>query len=235
MPTLYLLPTPLADQTADQVLSPQVREIVRRVDAYLVENVRTARRFISSLGTGRVIDELRFFDLHKDTPETDTRSQLSELFAQGTDAAVLAEAGCPGVADPGAVAARLAHGMGWRVAPLVGPSSLLLALMASGLNGQSFAFHGYLPIDKAERAKALRQLEKEARQRRQTQLFIETPYRNQALLGDILAHCQPDTQLCVACNLTAPDEYIRTGSVRDWRKMTPLPDLHKKPTVFLLL
>ncbi|WP_128548412.1 SAM-dependent methyltransferase [Larkinella soli] len=232
MPTLYLIPTVLADQTTDTVLSPQVREVISRTDVYFVENVRTTRRFISSLKTGRVIDELTFFDLHKDTPEADTRRQLLDLSRENRDAGVLSEAGCPGVADPGAEAVRLAHQAGWRVAPLVGPSSILLALMASGMSGQSFAFHGYLPIDRHERAKAIRQREQDARRNRQTQIFMETPYRNNQLLADVLQSCQPDTRLCLAADLTAPTEFIRTMTVREWKNHPP--DLHKKPTVFLL-
>ncbi|RIV26827.1 SAM-dependent methyltransferase [Fibrisoma montanum] len=233
MPTLYLIPTTLADDTAEQVLPAQVREVISQTDAYFVENLRTARRFISGLKTGRVIDETLFYDLDKDTPEAETRQQLQELAKQQRNAGVLSEAGCPGVADPGAVAVAIAHKLGWSVMPLVGPSSILLALMASGLSGQSFVFHGYLPIDRHDRSRALRFLDKEAHQRRQTQIFMETPYRNNALFADILANCQPDTRLCVACNLTAPDAFVRTLTIRDWKSQTP--DLHKKPTVFLLL
>ncbi|GAB3334685.1 SAM-dependent methyltransferase [Larkinella ripae] len=233
MPVLYLIPTVLAEHTADQVLSPQIRAVIGQTPVFFVENVRTARRFISSLKTGVVIDELTFFDLHKDTPETDTRQQLQSLKQQNRDAGILSEAGCPGVADPGAVAVRLAHQAGWQVRPLVGPSSILLALMASGLSGQSFAFHGYLSIEKPARVQEIRQLEQDARKRQQTQIFMETPYRNNQLLADILATCSPDTRLCVACNLTAPDELVRTLSIRDWKTQTP--DLHKKPSLFLIL
>ena len=233
MPTLYLIPTPLADDTAELVLPPTIREIVEKTDAYFVENVRTARRFISSLKTGRVIDETTFFDLDKDTPPTDTRRQIQELMERKRDAGVLSEAGCPGVADPGAVVVGMAHTLGWRVEPLVGPSSILMALMASGMSGQSFVFHGYLPIEKQDRIRAIRFLEKEAQDRLQTQIFMETPYRNDALFADVLANCQPNTRLCVACNLTAPDAFVRTLTIRDWKKQ--IPDLRKKPTVFLLL
>jgi 16S rRNA (cytidine1402-2'-O)-methyltransferase len=230
--TLFLIPTVLAPGTAAEVLAPQVRETIGRLDYFFAENLRTARRFISELKTGRAIDTLTFFELHKDTPERETAEQLQRLQEAGHDAGVLSEAGCPGVADPGAVAVRLSHRLGLRVAPLVGPSSILLALMGSGFSGQSFAFHGYLPIDKAERAKAVRQLEKEAQQRDQTQIFMETPYRNHALLEELLRTCQPNTPLCIACQLTAPDQFIRTLTVREWQRQPP--DLHKKPTVFLL-
>lgn len=233
MPTLYLIPTLLADDTAGQVLPPHIRDVIEKTDAYFVENVRSARRFISGLKTSRVIDETTFFDLDKDTPPADTRRQIQELTERKRNAGVLSEAGCPGVADPGAVIVGMAHMLGWRVEPLVGPSSILLALMASGLNGQSFVFHGYLPIEKAERARAVRFLEKEAQGRLQTQIFMETPYRNDALFADVLANCEPNTRLCVACNLTAPDAFVRTMTIRDWKSQTP--DLRKKPTVFLLL
>ncbi|HEV7348137.1 SAM-dependent methyltransferase [Telluribacter sp.] len=229
--TLYLIPTVLAEDTAPQVLSPQILEVVGQLDHFLVENVRTARRFISSLRLGKVIDELQFFELNKDTPEFQTYEHLRQLPA-GTRVGILSEAGCPGVADPGAVAVGLAHQLGYKVVPLVGPSSILLALMASGMSGQSFAFHGYLPIDKVQRRKAIQQLEREASQRHQTQLFMETPFRNNQLLEAILEACLPDTRLCIACNLTAPDELVRTLPIRAWKQQKP--DLHKKPTIFLL-
>ncbi|GAB3167822.1 SAM-dependent methyltransferase [Telluribacter humicola] len=229
--TLYLIPTVLAEGTAHQVLSPQVLEVIRQVDYFFVENVRTARRFISSLRLGKVIDELTFFELTKDTPKFDTYEQLRQLPA-GSTAGIISEAGCPGVADPGAVAVGLAHQLGYTVVPLVGPSSILLALMASGMSGQSFAFHGYLPIDKVQRRKTIQQLEREASQRHQTQLFMETPFRNNQLLEAVLEACHPDTRLCIACHLTAPDELIRTLPVKSWKQQKP--DLHKKPTIFIL-
>lgn len=233
MPTLYLIPTLLADDTADLVLPPTIRGIIEKTDAYFVENVRSARRFISGLKTSRLIDETTFFELDKDTPPADTRRQIQELTERKRNAGVLSEAGCPGVADPGAVIVGMAHTLGWRVEPLVGPSSILLALMASGMSGQSFVFHGYLPIERQDRARAIRFLEKEAQQRQQTQIFMETPYRNDALFAEILANCQGNTRLCVACNLTAPDAFVRTLSIKEWK--TQVPDLRKKPTVFLLL
>ncbi|QMW00247.1 SAM-dependent methyltransferase [Spirosoma foliorum] len=233
MPTLYLIPTLLADDTASQVLPPPIQGIIEKTDAYFVENIRTARRFISGLKTTRVIDETTFFELDKDTPPADTRRQIQELTERKRNAGVLSEAGCPGVADPGAVVVGMAHALGWKVEPLVGPSSILLALMGSGMSGQSFVFHGYIPIDRQDRARSLRHLEKEAQTRQQTQIFMETPYRNDALFADILANCQPNTRLCVACNLTAPDAFIRTLTIREWKSQAP--DLRKKPTVFLLL
>jgi len=233
MPILYLIPTPLAEDTAQQVLAPTIREVIAATDAYFVENLRTARRFITELKTERVIDETTIHLLDKDTPQSDTRKQIQELMERKRNAGVMSEAGCPGVADPGAVVVGMAHKLGWKVVPLVGPSSILLALMASGLSGQSFVFHGYLPIDRNDRGRALRFMEKEAQQRLQTQIFMETPYRNNQIIGDIIANCHPETRLCVACNITAPDAFVQTRTIREWKSQ--IPDLHKKPTVFLLL
>ncbi|WP_375416923.1 SAM-dependent methyltransferase [uncultured Hymenobacter sp.] len=234
MPTLYLIPTPLAEATAAQVLPPQVAAAVARLPYFLVENVRTARRFVKEIAPARVIEEIRFAVIDKDSSEPDVRQALAPLLAgEVAEAGILSEAGCPGIADPGAALAREAHRLGLRVVPLVGPSSLLLALMASGLEGQRFAFHGYLPIEKAPRAAALKALEREAQQRRQTQLFIETPYRNEALLTDLLAHLQPGTRLCVAADLTGAGEFIRTLTIAEWRR-APKPALHKVPAVFLV-
>lgn len=229
---LYLIPTPLADGTSSSVLPAQVPEAVKDLDFFFAEELRTARRFISGLRLGKVIENLTFYELNKKTPEAETLTQLKALLKENKDAGVLSEAGCPGVADPGAVAVKLAHQLGIEVIPLVGPSSLLLALMASGMNGQSFVFHGYLPIDRAPRVKAIKQLESEALTRKQTQLFIETPYRNNQVFEDILIHCQPTTRLCVACQVTAPDGFVKTRTIKEWKAQTI--DLHKKPTVFLI-
>ncbi|WP_353721428.1 SAM-dependent methyltransferase [Dyadobacter sp. 676] len=227
--SLYLIPTILADGTQNNVLSPQIRDAVQRLDIFFVENVRTARRFISSLKLGKVIDELTFIELHKDTPEAETVASLRNL---SRSAGVISEAGCPGVADPGAVAVRIAHELGVRVVPLVGPSSILLALMASGMSGQSFVFHGYLPIDKVQRRKALQALERNARQFQQTQIFMETPFRNNQLLDAVMEACSPESSLCIAANVTAADEFIRTMPVGKWKAAKP--DLHKIPAIFLL-
>lgn len=230
-PTLFLIPTILAPDTAAKVLSPQVAEVIGHLDYFLAEEVRTARRFVSSLRLGRVIEQLTFYELSKKTTSTQVLDYLREL-PEGVDVGVLSEAGCPGVADPGAVAVALAHSLGWRVAPLVGPSSILLALMASGFSGQSFAFQGYLPIDRAERQKAIKRLEQLVASQQQTQLFMETPFRNNQLLEALLQTCQPDSRLCIASNLTAPEEYIRIQTIAQWR-VSP-PNLHKKPTIFVL-
>lgn len=230
-PTLFLIPIILAPDTAAQVLSPQVTEVIGQLDYFLVEEVRTARRFISSLRLGRVIEQLNFQELSKKTTATEILEYFHTL-PEGVDVGVLSEAGCPGVADPGAVAVALAHSLGWRVAPLVGPSSILLALMASGFSGQSFAFQGYLPIDRAERQKAIKRLEQLVTSQQQTQLFMETPFRNNQLLEALLQTCHPNSKLCIASNLTAPEEYIRTQTIAQWRASPP--DLHKKPTIFVL-
>ncbi|MHA4742159.1 SAM-dependent methyltransferase [Dyadobacter sp. MSC1_007] len=227
--SLYLIPTVLAEGTQNAVLTPQIREVIGNLDIFLVENVRTARRFISSLKLGKVIDDLTFIELDKDTPEAATAAALKSL---KSSAGIISEAGCPGIADPGAVAVRIAHQRGIKVVPLVGPSSILLALMGSGMSGQSFAFHGYLPIDKAARKKALQNLERNARQLLQTQIFMETPFRNEQLFEAVLEACAPDTLLCIAANVTAIDEMIKTMTVKNWKSAKP--DLHKKPSIFLI-
>lgn len=228
--TLFLIPTILAPDTQETVLPPQIKAVVSELNVFFVEELRTARRFISSLKLNKVIDDITFYELNKDTPQDETLAQLKKL---KTDAGIISEAGCPGIADPGAVAVGFAHQLGHKVVPLVGPSSILMALMASGFNGQSFTFNGYLPIDKLARIKSLKDLEQIAKKKQQTQIFMETPFRNNQLLEDVLQNLNPETLLCVACNVTAEDEFIKTLRVKDWRKSKP--DLHKKPTIFLLL
>ena len=228
---LLLIPSVIAPDTAKEVLPRQVLLTLSRVDYFLAENLRTSRRFISSLKLGRPIDTLHFQQLDKRTSPQELKSLLGPLL-QGHDMGVLSEAGCPGVADPGALAVAYAHQHNIPVTPLVGPSSFLLALMASGFSGQSFAFHGYLPINKEARRKSIQQMEKIAQQQQQTQIFMETPYRNNSLLRDILESCRPATRLCIAKNVTGEDEFIRSCSIKDWKQQ--LPDLHKVPVVFLL-
>lgn len=228
---LYLIPNVIAENTAPNLIALQVREVVKKTDYYLVENIRTARRYISSLKTGRVIEEMIFEILDKKTKQ----EQMSELIApvfKGKNVGVMSESGCPGVADPGALAVAFAHKKGIEVVPLVGPSSLLMALMASGFNGQKFCFHGYLPIDRKEAASTIKKLEAESHNNRQTQLFIETPFRNNQLFQQLITHCRPDTQLCVAKDVSGSEEFIKTKSIRDWKKQKP--ELHKVPVVFLL-
>lgn len=228
--TLFLIPTILAPETQETVLPPQIKDVVSELNIFFVEELRTARRFISSLKLNKVIDDITFYELNKDTPPDQTLAQLKKL---KTDAGIISEAGCPGIADPGAVAVGFAHQLGHKVVPLVGPSSILMALMASGFNGQSFTFNGYLPIDKQLRIKSLQSLEQIAKKKQQTQIFMETPFRNNQLLEDVLQTLNTETLLCIACNVTAEDEFIKTLQIKDWRKSKP--DLHKKPTIFLLL
>lgn len=226
---LYLIPSVVAENTEKEVITPQVKEVCLHTKKYLVENIRTARRFISSLQLGITISDLEFFLLDKKTPEAELPGLLKPLL-EGEDVGVISEAGCPGVADPGSAAVALAHKKGIRVIPLTGPSSILLALMASGFNGQSFAFHGYLPLKVPERIKAVKDLEREA-QKGQTQIFMETPYRNNHLLSDILEHCNSNTLLCIASGVTGEQELIKTLPVSQWKKEKP--DIHKIPSLFL--
>jgi 16S rRNA (cytidine1402-2'-O)-methyltransferase len=227
---LYLVPVPLAEGTASQVLPPQVAEVLRQTQVFWVENIRSARRFISQLKLGLVIDELHFEVLDKDTSIEVVRGWYQTHGSESI--VVLSEAGCPGVADPGSVAVRLAHELGIGVVPLVGPSSILLALMASGFSGQSFVFHGYLPIEKQAKVQQIKQIEKEALAKNQTQIFMETPYRNNQLLDELLANCASQTRLHIAANITAPQQFLQTQTIQYWRKNKP--DLHKIPVIFCI-
>ncbi len=229
-PVLYLIPCLLAEDTHDAVLPPGLKQVVASTRVFLAEDIRSARRFISSLKLGISIESLRFIELNKDTRPEEITPFLKNL---KENAGVISEAGCPGIADPGALAVDIAHSLDIRVVPLTGPSSILLALMASGMNGQSFVFHGYLPIERDERLRKLKVLEKDAQSKQQTQIFIETPYRNNQMLESILSQLNPSLKLCIACRITAPDEYIRTLTIAGWKK-GGLPDLHKKPCIFLL-
>lgn len=232
MGILYLIPLPIAIDTQTKVLTPQILEVIPELDTFFVEDIRTARRFISSLKLGIVIDDLEFYVLDKKTEEQSYRDYI-KILTSGKNAGLMSEAGSPGVADPGSVLVRLAHQTQVQVIPLVGPSSILLALMASGLNGQNFSFIGYLPIQRQERMKRIQAIEKLSAQKKQTQIFIETPYRNGSLFEDLLKTCQPHTKLCVACHLTSPEEFIKTQIVKDWKLLKDI-DLHKKPTIFLM-
>ncbi|MGI9542792.1 MAG: SAM-dependent methyltransferase [Cyclobacteriaceae bacterium] len=226
---IYLIPTIISPDTESVVLPPQIFQVIKSLDYFLVENVRTARRFISSLKLGLEIGNLQFELLNKHTSPKDI-STLIEPVKAGRSIGVLSESGCPGVADPGAMVVEMAHRQSITVVPLVGPSSLLLALMASGFNGQSFTFHGYLPIDKNDRVKKIKALEVAARNG--TQIFIETPYRNQQMFESIVQSCRGDTLLCVAKNLTAQDSWVKTRSINQWKKNQPA--INKIPVVFLL-
>ncbi|MHA6250171.1 SAM-dependent methyltransferase [Pontibacter sp. CAU 1760] len=231
--TLYLIPTVLADHTADKVISPQVVETVRHLQYFIVENLRTARRYVKSICPELVIEQLTFVQIDKDATPAQVQASLKPLVEAGEDAGIISEAGCPGVADPGAEVVKFAHQKNIKVIPFAGPSAILLSLMASGFSGQQFAFHGYLPIEKRERLQTLRTLEKEMQQRDQTQIFMETPYRNNKLLEDLLQTLHPETRLCIAANITSPEhEFIQTKTIQQWRGK--LPDIHKQPAVFLI-
>ncbi|WP_298648714.1 SAM-dependent methyltransferase [uncultured Proteiniphilum sp.] len=230
-PALYLIPSLLGDTPVEQVIPPYNISVASHLKYFIVENVRSARRFLKKCNPGIDIDALTFYELNKHTDRNQIASYLLPM-KSGESMGVISEAGCPALADPGADVVAIAQHEGYRVVPLVGPSSILMAIMASGFNGQSFAFHGYLPIDAGERAKKLKQLEARAYSEDQTQLFIETPYRNQKLAEDILQHCKPQTRLCIAIHISCEDESIVTQSVKAWEGK--LPDMHKKPTVFLI-
>ena len=231
--TLYLIPCTLGDTPTERVLPQHVINIARRLNYFVVEQAKTARQFLSALKTEQPIQSLHFNSLNQHTATNELESLLAPLLA-GHDLGVISEAGCPGIADPGADLVGLAHRKGIRVVPLVGPSSILLALMASGMNGQCFAFHGYLPIEEAERKKSISALETESAKRNQTQLFIETPYRNERLFAALLSTCRPQTLLCIATDITLGCEDIQTLSVAQW-KNTAVPTLNKRPSLFLML
>ncbi len=231
--TLYLIPVPLGANTPEDVLPAPALAQIRPLTHFIVENAKSARAFLKAVGTTQPLQSLLLEELNEHTPQAALQKLLEPLLA-GHDVGLVSEAGCPAVADPGADLVALAQQNGIRVVPLVGPSSLLLALMASGLNGQRFAFLGYLPSKPADRSKALREVEAESRKHRQTQIFIETPYRNRQMLDALLATCQPSTRLTLATNLTLPDERIVTLTIAEWKKRTP-PDIERRPTVFLLL
>ncbi len=230
---LYLIPCTLGDTPVEQVLPAYNADIVRGIRHFVVEELRTARRFLRRVDREFPIDDSTFFDMGKHSREQDFASYLKPI-SEGLPVGVISEAGCPAVADPGANLVAMAQRRGIRVVPLVGPNSMILAVMASGLNGQSFAFNGYLPIDEGERARRLQVLEKRSAHESQTQLFIETPYRNRRLFDTLLRTLSPKTRLCVAAGLTTADEWIQTHTVGEWRKLQ-LPDLSHVPAIFLFL
>lgn len=231
--TLYLIPVPLGPTPPQDSLTSSVLATIRPLTYFIVEQAKTARAFLKAAGTEKPLQELQLAELNEHTKADALKDLLAPLLS-GSDVGLLSEAGCPAVADPGANLVALAQKHHIRVVPLIGPSSLLLALMASGLNGQRFAFQGYLPAKEGERIKTLRELESESRKRHQTQIFIETPYRNRAMFDAILGSCQSGTRLTVATDLTLPGETVRTLSIQEWKKQTP-PDIERRPTVFLLL
>ncbi|MFW6044042.1 MAG: SAM-dependent methyltransferase [Marinilabiliaceae bacterium] len=228
---LYLIPNHLGDTQTGMTIPRDVAKTASDLKYYIVENLRTARRFLKLLDKEKDIDGSTFFLMDKHT-DAEEYIHFFHPLEEGHDVGIISEAGCPGVADPGAEIVKIAHRRNIAVVPLTGPSSILLALMASGLNGQNFAFNGYLPIDKNERSKTIKQLESKSIKDNQTQIFIETPYRNASLVREIIKHCQPFTLLCIACDVTLPEEFIKTMPASEWQGN--LPELHKRPTVFLL-
>lgn len=228
---LYLIPTVIAPNTESKVLPADLVKLCNQLDYYLVENVRTARRCLSAMQIERPIPEITFHELSKNTNSADLPELMKPIF-EGKSIGVMSEAGCPGIADPGALAVAFAHHHGIIVEPWVGPSSIFLALMGSGFSGQSFAFSGYLPIEKQERVQALKMMEQKAFKSRETQIFMETPYRNNQLLEDILKTCSANLKLCIAKNVTAADQMIISDSIQNWKKK--IPELHKVPCIFLL-
>lgn len=226
-----MIPITLGDTPVNQVIPEFNNNIINEIDVYIVENIKTARRFLKKAGIVKAIDELTFFELNKRTHESELPTFLQPI-STGKNIGVLSEAGCPGVADPGADIVALAQQKNIKVVPLIGPSSILLALMASGFNGQSFCFNGYLPKDQKDRIRKLKELEKTAKHKQQTQLFIETPYRNTHVLEDILKNCFSTTKLCIAVDITLPSEQIITKTVEDWA--TTNINLQKRPCLFLI-
>jgi 16S rRNA (cytidine1402-2'-O)-methyltransferase len=229
--TLYLIPVPLGETPAETVIPSYNTGIINSITEFIVEDVRTARRHLKIMGIKNPIDTLIFHELGKHSDELQFESYLDAL-AQGKNIGLLSDAGCPGVADPGAAIVRIAHRKSFRVVPLTGPSSLLLALMASGSNGQQFIFHGYLPKERPDRIRKLKELERNALTLNQSQLFIETPFRNDHVFEDLLTTCKNDTLLCIACDITLSSEFIETKRISAWRARKPV--LHKRPAVFII-
>ena len=228
---LYLIPTTLGDNEPLEVLPLSVKKVIEELDCFIVENEKTARKFIKRITPRKSQPSLTILKLDKYADQLEVRSYL-DVCETGVSIGLLSEAGVPAIADPGAEIVKLAHEKGIRVIPLVGPSSIILAMMASGFNGQHFAFNGYLPIDTSERKKAIKSLEKLSKEKNQSQIFIETPYRNEKMFADLKSTLTPTAKLCIACNITLVDEYIRTLEVKDWKSENP--DLHKKPTIFII-
>ena len=231
---LYMIPCPISDQTDVYDVVPEAnRRVMDSLDYFIVENVRSARRFLSKAGISRKIDELEFVELNEHTVAGQAVEAMVKPLLAGRSAGVISEAGVPGVADPGALVVEACHKHNLRVVPLVGPSSILLAMMASGLNGQSFAFNGYLPVKPPERSKAIKALERRAHAEQQSQIFIEAPYRNVKLMEQMLQVCAAESKLTVACDITSPEELIVTRTIAQWRKCG-VPDIAKRPTIFII-
>lgn len=231
--TIYLIPVTLGDDNITQILPSEVVKIAQNLEYFVVETEKSARHFLSAIKTAKPVRELILNLLNEHTQDKDIAVLLAPLL-QGHDIGLMSDAGCPGVADPGAKLVALAHQKNIKVVPLVGPSSILLALMASGLNGQQFAFLGYLPVDKQARSQKIKEIEKRSQSHKETQIFIETPYRNQHMLEALLNECHPNTKLCIACDISTTTEMVKTQTIATWKKH-PAPGLNKRPTVFLLL
>lgn len=229
MSKVYLVPSVL-DEMAVHTIPRYIIDAVKDCQVIFAENERTARRFLKSICKDIVIDDYEWFTIHK--AEEEQKKSFIQKIAEGKNIAIISEAGCPGIADPGQILIEVAQQLNVMVKPLVGPSSILLALMASGMNGQQFEFVGYLPIDITERVKAIKELEATSQKKHSTQIFIETPYRNNQLIETLLKTCRPTTKLCIAAELTGSNEFIKTKTVDDWKK--EITDLHKKPVIFLL-
>ncbi len=232
MASLYLIPTTLGESETTHVIPSDVSAIIRNIKYFIVENIRTARRYLRKLDPQLDIDQLQFFELNQHTDHQIVESYLNPV-SEGYDVGIISEAGCPGIADPGADVVKYAHIRHIHVVPLVGPSSILLSLMASGMNGQNFAFIGYIPVKPAERIKAIKEIERKSGIENQTQIFIEAPYRNNPLLNDLIKTLNDQTRLCVACDLTLETEYIKSQTVAQWKR--EIPDLNKRPAIFLVL
>ena len=230
-PALYLIPCTLGETDVNNVLPSYNREVILSLKHFIVENERTARRFLKKVDPAIVIDDLSFVELNKHTPAEVISGYLAPM-DKGESIGIISEAGCPAVADPGADVVAIAQKRHLKVIPLVGPSSIILSIMASGFNGQSFAFHCYLPIEQGQRTQMIKKLENRIYTENETQLFIETPYRNNKLVEELIHTCRPSTRLCIASNITCSDEYIRTFGIKEWSGK--VPDLSKKPTIFLI-
>lgn len=231
MATLYLIPVTLGDSSIERVLPSENHAFLVNIKHFIVEDVRSARRFLKKTDKKINIDELNFYTLNQHTSASEISSFLTPL-KSGIDMGIISEAGCPAIADPGAEVVRIAQELNYKVVPLVGPSSIILSLMASGFNGQNFSFVGYLPIQTTERTKALKKLENRMYAENQTQIFIETPYRNTKMLQDILQHCQAQTKVCIACDITLESEFIKTKTIKEWKREKV--EIDKKPCIFLL-
>ncbi|MCF6366786.1 MAG: SAM-dependent methyltransferase [Bacteroidales bacterium] len=228
---IYLIPTSLGESDLQSVIPNNIKMIVESLNFFIVENIRSARRYIRKLSKDKVIDDITFFELNKHTKTNDISSFLQPAFS-GNDIGIISEAGNPGIADPGAEIVKIAHRKNIQVIPLVGPSSILLALISSGLNGQNFAFNGYLPVKPPERVKKIQFLENRSKTEKQSQIFMETPFRNMKMLDDILNNCKKNTQLCIATDITLETEFIKTKTIIDWKKQKP--QINKRPTIFIL-